>query len=78
MLAEFLHGLVHAAGNVAEHLEQLEPAIRDPRKDEERCRRFVEAFVRPFGLDVPATPKVVDLSEAPFLYITGPLTETAR
>ena len=25
-----------------------------------------------------ATPKVVDLSEAPFLYITGPLTETAR
>ena len=24
-----------------------------------------------------ATPKVVDLSEAPFLYITGPLTETA-
>ena len=25
-----------------------------------------------------ATPKVVDLSEAPFLYITGPLTETAQ
>ena len=24
------------------------------------------------------TPKTVDLSEAPFLYITGPLTETAR
>jgi HD-GYP domain-containing protein (c-di-GMP phosphodiesterase class II) len=27
--------------------------------------------------DLP-TPKTVDLSEAPFLYITGPLTETAR
>jgi HD domain-containing protein len=26
----------------------------------------------------PPTPKVVDLSEAPFLYITGPVTETAR
>jgi HD-GYP domain-containing protein (c-di-GMP phosphodiesterase class II) len=25
-----------------------------------------------------ATPKMVDLSEAPFLYITGPLTETTR
>ena len=26
----------------------------------------------------PATPKVVDLSEAPFLYITGPVGETGR
>jgi len=25
-----------------------------------------------------ATPKIADLSEAPFLYITGPVTETAR
>jgi HD-GYP domain-containing protein (c-di-GMP phosphodiesterase class II) len=25
-----------------------------------------------------ATPKIVDLSEAPFLYITGPVSETAR
>lgn len=26
----------------------------------------------------PATPKIVDLSEAPFLYITGPLSEPTR
>ena len=25
-----------------------------------------------------ATPKIVDLSEAPFLYVTGPVSETAR
>jgi hypothetical protein len=26
----------------------------------------------------PATPKIVDLSEAPFLYITGPLSGPTR
>ena len=29
-----------------------------------RCRRFVEAFVRPHGLDVPATPQLVEALEA--------------
>ena len=28
-----------------------------------RCRRFVEAFVRPYGVDVAATPKLVEAIE---------------
>ena len=28
------------------------------------CRRFVETFVRPYGLDTPATPRLVEALEA--------------
>jgi FkbM family methyltransferase len=52
-------GLLHVATTPAEHLEQLDAALRDPGVGDERCRRFVNAFVRPFGLDVAATPKLV-------------------
>ena len=57
-------GLVHVAASVAEHLEQLEAAIRNPGADDGRCRRFVEAFVRPYGIDVAATPKLVEALES--------------
>jgi FkbM family methyltransferase len=56
-------GLLHVARDFPEHLEQLDEALRDPRASDERCRRFVEAFVRPFGLDAASTPKVVDALE---------------
>ena len=56
-------GLVHVAGSFAEHFSQLDAAVRNPHQDEERCRLFVEAFVRPFGADVPATPKLVEALE---------------
>ena len=56
-------GLLHVAQSLAEHLEQLDAAIRNPGADDARCRRFVEAFVRPFGLQVPATPKLVEALE---------------
>ena len=59
------HHLLHANGgvlNVAqtmqEHAAQLEAAVRGPA-DDARCRRFVEAFVRPQGIGVPATPHLV-------------------
>jgi len=57
-------GLVHAAATLAEHVGQIESALRNPGADDERCRRFVEAFVRPHGLGVPATPTLVDALEA--------------
>jgi len=59
------HHLVHVNGgvlNVAhtmqEHATQLEAAICGSG-DDGRCRRFVEAFVRPYGIHVPATPRLV-------------------
>jgi hypothetical protein len=57
-------GLVHAAQSFGEHIDQLHHTLRNPQVDDARCRRFVEAFVRPHGIDVPATPKVVDALEA--------------
>jgi FkbM family methyltransferase len=52
-------GLLHIAHDVDEHLAQLDAAVREARADDPRCRRFVEAFVRPHGIDVPATPRLV-------------------
>jgi hypothetical protein len=57
-------GLLHVAADMREHATQLEAAIRQPEAAAERCRRFVERFVRPFGLDEPATPRLVDALEA--------------
>ena len=52
-------GLVQVAENMVEHLGHLDDALRDPAASEERCRRFVQTFVRPYGLDEPATTRVV-------------------
>jgi hypothetical protein len=57
-------GLLHVAGDVAEHVAHLETAIRNPQDAASRGRRFVEAFVRPYGIDQPATPRLVDALEA--------------
>jgi hypothetical protein len=57
-------GLVHVAESLPDHLAQLDAALRDDGAGDDRCRRFVEAFVRPFGIDVPATPKLVEAIEA--------------
>ena len=57
-------GLVHVAENSAQHLEQLDAALRGGHDDAARCRRFVEAFVRPHGIDVPATPRLVEALES--------------
>ena len=56
-------GLLHVAADFDEHLAHLDEAIRTPEGGDEQCRRFVEAFVRPYGIDVPATPKLVEALE---------------
>ena len=56
-------GLVHVARTLAEHVEQLKGALCNPQADAVRCRRFIEAFVRPHGIDTPATPRVVEALE---------------
>ncbi len=56
-------GLLHVAATFGEHASQLEAAVGAPQEDE-RCRRFVDAFVRPHGVDVPAAPRLVAAIEA--------------
>ena len=62
-LREFNGGLVHVARELDEHVTQLESAVRDVAANDERCRRFVEAFVRPDGLNNAATPRLVNALE---------------
>jgi hypothetical protein len=62
-LRDVAGGLVHVARDVSEHLSQLDAALRDGVADEGRCRRFVESFVRPHGLAVPAASTLVDAIE---------------
>jgi hypothetical protein len=51
-------GVLHPAPDLAAHLAQLAEAVARSERDE-RNLRFVGAFVRPAGLDVPATPAFV-------------------
>jgi hypothetical protein len=49
-------GLLYSADTLDEHVVQLAAALRNGEDAALRCRRFVQAFVRPHGLDRLATP----------------------
>lgn len=53
-------GPVRAADTFDAHLEQLREALSAGGPDPHRSREFVRAFIRPHGLDVPATPAFVE------------------
>jgi hypothetical protein len=53
-------GFLWEAPSLCEHVKQLGAALAGRLTDERRRDRFVGSFVRPFGLDVPATPRLVD------------------
>ena len=57
-------GLLHNARDFDEHIVQLARGFERRPEDGEKLRGFVEAFVRPKGLDTPATPLLVDSIEA--------------
>ena len=57
-------GLVHYAQDFDEHVRQLAGALDRTDEDRQKLRNFVQAFVRPKGLDVAATPLMVDGIEA--------------
>jgi hypothetical protein len=57
-------GLLNATPDRNVHLRQLGEALRRPASREHPHRAFLEAFVRPFGLDHPATPDFVAAVEA--------------
>jgi len=56
-------GLLTVAGSLEEHADQLAEALADPDGHPVRRERFVEAFVRPAGIDVPATDALADAIE---------------
>jgi hypothetical protein len=51
-------GILQTAATLAAHVGQLRDAVAQQGRDE-RNRRFLTTFVRPRGLDVPATPAFV-------------------
>jgi len=60
-------GLLHVARTYEEHAAQLAEALASPHPEahpDSRSLRFTEAFIRPFGLDQPATPRVLAAVEA--------------
>jgi hypothetical protein len=57
-------GLLHAAPELDTHLRQLVEALALEGARDDRNRRFVAEFVRPAGLDRPATPAFADAVEA--------------
>jgi hypothetical protein len=56
-------GLLHMAETLDEHVAALGDALRPTGASADRLREFVRAFVRPAGLEVAATPQLVDAIE---------------
>ena len=56
-------GLLHVARSLDEHLGQLAGALAPDAAWHARNRRFLESFVRPFGLGRAAAPLVADAVE---------------
>jgi hypothetical protein len=49
-------GCVRIASTLEEHIRQLSERLRDPRAARAETERFVASFIRPHGLERPATP----------------------
>lgn len=58
-LTEGEGGLLRLASTIDEHVAQLEEAVRHPDTGAAQRRRFVERFVRPYGISEAAAPRLV-------------------
>jgi hypothetical protein len=56
-------GFLHVASSLREHVDQLARLLDEDAEGADRRRRFVESFVRPRGLERPATPILADAVE---------------
>jgi hypothetical protein len=56
-------GCVRIASTIEEHVRQLSDRLRDPEGARAETRRFIGSFIRPHGIDRPATPIFVDAVE---------------
>jgi hypothetical protein len=68
-------GLLTLADTLDEHVSQLQRSFQSAERERERVRQFVQSFVRPYGLDQPATPRVVQAIEQ---QAAAPATPRAR
>ena len=57
-------GALQAASSLDEHVEQLRATLADPAALTAGIDEFLRVFVRPLGLDRPATPVLADAIEA--------------
>jgi hypothetical protein len=60
LISEFGGGIVNMADSPEEHAAQLRAVLDGDGGGGDRRRRFLEAFVRPHGLERPAAPILVD------------------
>jgi hypothetical protein len=60
LISEFEGGLLEAAADFDEHARQLLATLDSNGSGEGRRRRFLEAFVRPHGLDQPVGPRLLE------------------
>ncbi len=54
------HGLLNVAETFDEHARQLAGGVEEEARDPSANRAFLEFFVRPGGLEQPATPRLVE------------------
>jgi hypothetical protein len=52
-------GFLRVARRLDEHAAQLAETLRNPQQYRGACQRFVSTFIRPYGLDEAATPRLV-------------------
>jgi hypothetical protein len=71
-------GLLTLADTLDEHVSQLQRSFESSERERERVRRFVQSFVRPHGLDEPATPRVVRAIEEQAAIVATPRRLPAR
>ena len=57
-------GFLRIAATLEEHVEQLGACLQHPEITRAETSRFVASFIRPHGVDRPATPIFVDAVEA--------------
>ena len=62
-LLEIGNGLLRVSRDLGAHVLQVSAALARPASSEHPHRAFLEAFVRPAGLDQPATPRFVEAVE---------------
>lgn len=55
-------GVLEVAHSLEEHAAQLQRGLEIPEATD-RNRAFLEAFIRPFGLDTPAAPRLIEAIE---------------
>jgi hypothetical protein len=67
-------GVLHTARTLSAHFEQVNGALQAPERQSHRSRRFVDAFIRPRGVGVAATPVFAD--EVEKLSATTPVPGT--